>query len=87
MALPSKKQLSAEHFKARIAAIQTEQRARTVAAIRHHIEQEVRRGYSLDVAGDIVLERLIEGRAPADHVTFARKILLESGWTPKRERA
>ncbi|NLP64301.1 hypothetical protein [Paraburkholderia sacchari] len=91
MALPQEKQLTWADFKARMAMIQAEQRARMFstapANVRRHVEHEVRRGYSLDEACDLVLERIVEGRAPVDYVALTRRILKEIGWTPKRERA
>ncbi|MDR6474429.1 hypothetical protein ABIE53_001679 [Burkholderia sp. OAS925] len=95
MALPQEKQATVENFKAWAAATQARRQA-LEAAIRDDAREnvvrfttrEMRKGYSLDEAGDMFLKIARSApRRPEAFIQAARETLAEMGWTPKRERA
>ncbi|MBT2791209.1 hypothetical protein [Paraburkholderia strydomiana] len=95
MALPEVKKHTVENFNAWIAATQARRQA-LEATIRDDAREnvvrfvmgEMRKGYSLDEAGDMFLKvAKWKPRRPAAFVQAARETLIAIGWTARRERA
>ncbi|WP_152614372.1 hypothetical protein [Burkholderia pseudomallei] len=94
MALPQAKQRNCENFKAWLESTQAKRLAND-ARLRHDAQQnvfrfvmrEMRKGFSLDEAGDRFIGIAKRSRQPAVFVNTARDSLTQVGWKPKRERA
>ncbi|MFM0083760.1 hypothetical protein P0D72_33525 [Paraburkholderia sediminicola] len=94
MALSQEKQPTIENFKAWATATQARRQA-LEAAIRDDARKnvisfvigEMRKGYSLNQAGDAFLKVAKWKPRPDAFAKAARETLSELGWLPKRERA
>ncbi|WP_155625908.1 hypothetical protein [Burkholderia vietnamiensis] len=93
MALPQAKQRNCENFKAWLESTQAKRLAND-ARLRNDAQQnvfrfvmrEMRKGFSLDEAGDRFIGIAKRSRQAAVFVNAARDTLVQVGWKPKRER-